>query len=158
MRPREKPGSAVERRGPDRRQRSSLRSHWTFAFRGRRRRLRRASDRVGSGAVVDWFGPHLLVMAITVCVLSGCDAAFTLTLMDHGVVEEANPLMRFLINHDIELFVSTKMLVTGLGVIGLVAYSQMLFLGWLPLTQVLVAIALFYVALVGYELTLLSLI
>ena len=37
-----------------------------------------------------------LVMAIAVCVLSGCDAAFTLTLLDHGVVEEANPLMRFL--------------------------------------------------------------
>ena len=108
--------------------------------------------------MVDWFGPHLLVLAIGVLILSGCDAACTLTLMNHGLVEEANPLMRYLISHDIELFVGAKMLITGLGVVSLVAYSQMLFLGWLPLTQVLVAIALFYVLLVGYELSLLALI
>jgi len=147
---------ASDRRGADRRRGSALTSHWSYAFRGRRVGLRRDGDRRSTGAVVDRFGPDLLVLAIALFVLSACDAAFTLTLLEHGVVDEANPLMRGLVGLDIDLFVGTKLLLTGIGVVGLVAYSQVLFLGLVPLTRVMALLVAFYVLLIGYEITLLS--
>ena len=151
-------GERTERRGGDRRRSNALGSHWIYGFRGRRRRSRRAGDRRGAAVVVDSYSCPLLVLALTVVVLSGCDAAFTMTLLEHGLVEEANPFMRALIGIDVDLFVGTKLAITGIGVISLVAFSQLLLLGRLPLSRVLAALSVFYVCLVSYQVTLLSMI
>ena len=149
---------AERRYGPDRRRRNPLLASWRWAFVGRRRRLRRDGDRRGSGALVDVFDTHLLVLALTVFVLSACDAAFTLTLIEHGLAEEANPFMNALLSRDTTLFLSAKLAITGFGVVALVAYSQLHMFGQFPLGRALGWLILIYGLLVGYEIALLSLI
>lgn len=147
------PGYAgPERRsGVDRRFACPLRSDWRWIYRGRRQVGRRAED--GGGA--DWYSPGLLVIVLAIFMMSGLDAFMTLTLLRSGQVVEANPVMRFLIDHEVQVFVNIKTVVTGWGLIVLVACSNMKLLRGVRVRQLLLGLAGLYAALVGWEIYLL---
>lgn len=149
------PEPSDQREGGDRRRRSPLLADWRWAFRGRRREIRRASDQ---GRVqLDWIDPKLLIVSFGILVLSGLDAALTLDLLQAGVVVEANPLMKVLVHQDIQLFVNLKILITGAAVVILVACYQTTLLRLVTVRRVLEGVFLLYLGLVGYELYLMRL-
>lgn len=147
------PGYAgPERRsGVDRRFTSPLRADWRWIYQGRRHVGRRAED--GGGA--DWYSPGLLVIVLCIFLMSALDAFMTLTLLSSGQVVEANPFMRFLLEHEVQVFVNLKTVLTGWGLIVLVACSNMKLLRGVRVRQILLGLAGLYAALVGWEIYLL---
>ncbi|MGD8279311.1 MAG: DUF5658 family protein [Gemmatimonadota bacterium] len=141
---------ANRRMRPDRRQRHVLFSDWRWAWGGRRGRARRDDEAAEYG--VDQYQPHLLVLAIGILILSCLDAAFTLTLLQRGVASEANPLMRLLIDHDRQVFVNLKVVLTGAAVIFMVALADWRFVRAVRVRHIMIVTLLMYGALVGYEL------
>lgn len=141
---------AAERRdGDDRRLRSHLRSDWTYAFRGRRRAARRTGEQ---STFVDLYDPMLLVLAVAILLLSVLDAAFTLVLLQAGVIEEANPLMRWLIEHDTQIFINMKIVITGAAVVFLVLCSNAVIAGRLRGRWIMHGVVAVYVLVIIYEL------
>ena len=138
----------------DRRRVHPLLCDYRWAFRGRRQAFRR--DESGSRAVLDRYPAGLVAVAVAVFVLSAIDAGLTLTMIERGSVTESNPVMNVLLLFDVRLFVGSKILITGAGVISLVMYSRLMMFGRLRLRRFLNFILLFYILLIGYELTLLS--
>ena len=108
-----------ERRKADRR-RGSLWGFLVGGFRPRRRGGRRAEDRY---ALVDWHEPHLLLTAVLILLLSTADAFLTLNILLLGG-EELNPFMAWMLDRNLLLFTAVKMLLTGGGVIILVATAR----------------------------------
>jgi hypothetical protein len=142
--------TAAERReGDDRRLRSHLRSDWTFAYRGRRRASRRTSE---ESTFVDLYDPMLLVLAVSILLLSVLDAAFTLMLLEAGVIEEANPLMRWLIEHDTQVFINLKIVITATAVVFLVLCSNAVVAGRLRGRRIMHGVVAVYVLVIIYEL------
>ncbi len=113
--------------------------------------MRRATDY--TLPVVDWHESHLLAVAITILLLSCADAFLTLNLLFLGA-EEANPLMAALVYRDIAAFAVAKMVLTGGGVVLLVALSRLRLFGRIKVVQALYATLLIYVVLILYELSL----
>ncbi|MEZ4415705.1 MAG: DUF5658 family protein [Gemmatimonadota bacterium] len=145
----------MDRRQTDRRASHVLLSDWRWAWRGRRRGGRRAGEVLESG--VDWHHPWFLVLTLVVMALSTLDAIFTLELIARGVVREANPVMRFLMELDVQLFANFKVLLTGFAMLILVACNTNSVLRRVPVRGILHGILVFYVALIGYEVHLLGL-
>jgi Domain of unknown function (DUF5658) len=142
--------TAAERReGEDRRLRAHLLSDWTYAFRGRRRAARRDGEK---STFVDLYDPMLLVLAITILMLSVFDAAFTLTLLQAGVIEEANPLMRWLIEHDTQIFINLKIVITGAAVVFLVLCSNAVVAGRVRGRRLMHGVVVVYLLVIVYEL------
>lgn len=141
------------REGADRRLRSHLRSDWTYTFRGRRR-LSRRDD--GESTFVDLYDPALLGLALGILLLSIMDAAFTLKLLQTGVIVEANPFMRWLIEHDTQVFVNLKIVLTSAAVVFLVLCSNALIAGRIRGRRVMHAVLGLYVLVIVYELVLLK--
>jgi hypothetical protein len=140
------------REGADRRLRSHLLSHWTYAYRGRRRASRRDSE---ESTFVDLYDPALLGLALGIMILSILDAAFTLTLLQAGVIEEGNPFMRWLIEHDTQVFINLKIVLTGAAVVFLVLCSNALVAGRVRGRKLMHAVLGLYVLVIFYELVLL---
>ena len=109
-----------ERRGCYDRRTVSLRSFVQGGVTPRRRRVRRADE---ASAFVDWHEPHLLFMAMTILLLSVADAFLTLTLLTQGG-QEANPLLAYVLDNFPRAFAGVKMLLTGIGVVVLVALAR----------------------------------
>jgi hypothetical protein len=145
---------AERRASADRRLRSHLLSDWTYSFRGRRRVARRAEE---DTAFVDLYDPILLVLALGILLLSILDAAFTLTLLEAGMIEEGNPLMRWLIEHDTQIFVNLKIVITGAAVVFLVLCSNALVAGRVRGRGIMHGVLGLYVLVIGYELLILRL-
>lgn len=143
------------RRCVDRRRRSPLLTDWRYTFRGRRRRHRRTADT--HTTCLDWFPPRLLVVALGIFALSAVDAAVTLHLLGRGLVVEANPLMRPLLDWSLALFVHVKVFGTGLALMLLVLLSNLSLFGRIRLELAGWCLLGVYVGLVGYEAVLLSL-
>lgn len=139
----------------DRRRCNLLLADWRWAFRGRRRRVRRESDYLAGRVVLDWYQPKLFFFIFSTYVLSGIDAALTLTLLDRGITVEANPFMDMLISRDVDLFVWVKTLITGVGLVGLTVYSNLRLFKYIRIERVIYALFAMYVALVTYEIVLL---
>jgi len=95
-------------------------------------------------------------MAVAILVLSCCDATFTLILMREGIVQEWNPLMRSLIESDVQLFANLKTAITGASVIFMVACYHGTVLKRFPVRWIFKGIVLGYALLVTYELVLLA--
>ena len=117
--------------------------------------MRRAVDQ--SGAILDWYHPSLLFFVVTTYVLSGIDAVLTLTLLEMRVATEANPIMHLLLAEDVRLFAGVKALVTGICLVGLVAYSNHIILTYVRVDYVIYLLFTAYSALVIYEIHLLRL-
>jgi hypothetical protein len=124
---------------------------WRTFFQGgltpRRRAPRRDAERHG---LVDWHAPHLLFLAITILLLSVADAFLTLTLMKHGATE-ANPLLEYLLEQHPRFFGGAKMVLTGGGVLVLVALARARVFRLVKVEAIMHWFLLAYVALIAYE-------
>lgn len=139
----------------DRRRRHPLLTDWRWSYRGRRKSLRRTADNHRAHAILDWYHPSLFFFIVVTYVLSGIDAILTLTLLELGVAEEANPFMHMLLAENIYLFAGVKALVTGLGLICLTAYSNQCLFRRLRVDRLIYGLFATYTLLVVYEVSLL---
>ncbi len=136
----------VDRRVADRR-RLTLRTFFQSGFTPRRRGGRRAEDHE---SLVDWHEPELLFLALAIVLLSVTDAFFTLTLLTNGA-NEANPIIAYvLINHP-AYFAAIKMILTGGGVLVLVAMARARVFKVVRVKHILQCFLATYFALVCYE-------
>jgi hypothetical protein len=83
------------------------------------------------------------------------DAVLTVVLLSHGATE-INPVMALFVPHNLLGFVLAKFALTGLGVCVLVACSKMRLFRGVPGEAFLYAALAAYVALILYELQMLS--
>jgi hypothetical protein len=141
--------SEAERRSmPDRR--AAPTSMWnSIFFGGRRRHVRRASERQ-QVHYVDHFPWVTLVWVLLLVTFSFIDGLLTLELLDAGCIE-ANPLMSYLLDHGPEHFFMVKYLLTTLGLPLLVFFSARSWFKYL-----LPGFVLLYVILMIYQLHLLK--
>ena len=144
----------VDRRVNDDRRKPSLRSFLQGGLIPRRRGGRRTGDNY---LPIDWHDPHLLFLSVVMLMLSVTDAFMTVTLLADGAVE-SNPLLEFILNEHPRWFAASKMALTGLGIIVLVALARSRLFGAISGRLVFQLLALAYLALVGYEIWLVSLI
>ena len=145
---------AADARTLDRRKRHPLLADWRWAFRGRRREIRRDSD---DGLVQpDHIPPMVVAAVVTVVILSALDAYFTLHLIRAGVVTEANPVMRYFIDTDTQMFINVKTAFTGGALLILVACSNLRVFSRVKVSTILYGVVGLYVALIGYHLSLLN--
>lgn len=142
---------AAERRNVEERRKLTL---GTFV-RGSMTPRRRADRRKGDSYHVDWHEPDLLFLSVTIVLLSVVDALLTLTLLRHGG-REVNPFLDYLMTYHSTLFALTKMFLTGSGVLVLVAVARARVFRVVRAKTVLHWFMLAYVALIGYEMWLLS--
>lgn len=141
------------RRAADRRRQPNLFRDWRWLFYSRRRTLRRAEDQ--AGVCLDWYPARLFLVVMGILLLSATDAALTLRLLDMGVAREANPVMRVLVEHSPALFLNVKMLVTGLCLVFLVAYSNLAVAGGIKIARITYWVFGCYLGVVTYETVLL---
>ena len=141
-------GQMRERRqaGNDRR-RTTLRTFLQSGFTPRRRSGRRADEQ---NLLVDWHEPYLLVVALTILLLNVADAFLTLTLLTAGA-REANPIVAFVLDEYPRLFAVTKMGLTGVGVLVLVAVARARLFNVMRVGSLLHAVLVGYTALIVYE-------
>ena len=150
-------GVADRRTSSDRRQKHVLYSDWRYALGGRRRGLRRSARDLEGG--VDLYEPRLLFMAVAVLILSALDATFTLRLLQAGIVEEANPFMRALLEIDVQLFANVKIALTVFALLFLVVcYHGTVGKRRIPIAWIFKGTLAGYSMLICYELALLSLV
>ena len=145
-------GESVSRRTRDRRN-FSFSTLVCGSLHCRRRAVRRSSDT--HSAYVDWYEPRLLYITLGVLVLSATDAVMTLNLLQHGSIE-LNPFMGILIEHDVGLFVFTKLMLTGASLVFLVMHVNFRLFRYIRIKHCITASLLVYLILVAYELVLLS--
>lgn len=129
---------------------------WSILYgsvRPRRRANRRSSE--PRYVRLDWHHPHLLYLAIGILLLSAADAALTLNLLALGG-REVNVVMDRFIRIDYYCFAAVKMLLTGCGVIWLVSHASRRLFGVVPVSALLCLVALGYLVLIWYEITLLN--
>ena len=138
----------------DRRKTHPLFADWRWAFRGRRNTVRRNLD--GPEAAVDRYGIKLVSTVLSILLLSGMDATFTLILLRHEVVHEWNPLMRLLIEYDVQTFANMKTALTASALVLLVPCHGSIILGRVPVRSIINWLAVGYCVLVLYEITLMS--
>ena len=152
------PGSAApppfrERRVNDIDRRDlTLRTFLTSGFSPRRHGGRRAGEQESP---VDFHEPYLLVLAVVMLLLSVADAFLTVTLMSDGA-QETNPLLAFVLDEHPRFFAVTKMALTGMGVVLLVAIARTKLFRVVRAELFFQALVVAYVALVAYEAWLVS--
>lgn len=147
------PGLLHDRRRNEDRRRHSLWSFLYGGFRPRRRNGRRAGDE--HRIFLDWHEPRVLYLALAILLMSCADALFTLNLLAAGG-EELNVFMRLILDHDVRLFLWTKIGLTAAGVMVLVVAARRLVLGLLPVLWLIRLFLAGYAGLIGWELYLLG--
>jgi hypothetical protein len=146
-------GEQAERRHSGDRRSQTLRALVTGGWHGRRRSSRRAEPlRPGH---IDWHGPHWFAAALLVLLLSMADTLLTLVLIEHGATE-VNPLMEPFVVGNTPGFAFLKLALTATAVTILVVLTRVRTFGRYLAGPILVAAALLYTALLGYELWLLN--
>lgn len=121
-------------------------------FTPRRRGGRRAGDQ---HSPVDWHEPHLLFLALSILLLSVADAFLTLTLLTRGATE-ANPFLAYLLAEHPKAFAAIKMLLTGGGVLVLVAVARAKVFSVMRVSTILHYLLAGYAALIFYEWSMLN--
>ena len=131
----------------------TLETLWRGAVAPRRTAGRRSADRrfplldVPEGGVV--------ALALLLVGLSIADAVFTLTLLSRGGTE-LNPIMAALLEVGVPAFAATKMALTAVPAVLLVATANVRLFGRIRARSVLGALVGLYAGLIVYELLLLS--
>lgn len=145
---------AMERRleAPGRRE-YTLTTFWHSVRAPRRISGRRSGDR--RYTVMDRVEPGVAILAIALMTMSLLDSVFTLTLLAHGG-KELNPFMDILIQTSTSLFTSTKMAMTAIPAIILVATANLLVFNRIRARTFLAAMVGVYAGLMVYHLILLS--
>lgn len=125
------------------------------SIRGTRKTIRREEDR-GVHYYVDLYTPDEGLLFVSILLLSVADAFFTLELIGRGM-SEFNAVMDYCLRLSPLSFILTKYLLTATGLVCLLLHKNYpLFRGWLRVRAILIAIAIMYSALIGYELLLIS--
>lgn len=114
---------------------------------GRRRAIRRVGDMQGDLARLDWHSPRLLLVVLALMILCVADAHNTLQLLRVGA-EEANPVMRLLLQKGTDVFLAGKFGITAVGVVILVALHHYPIIRPFHARHALYAILLFYLVLI----------
>jgi len=98
---------------PDRRETGTpLISRYTFGG-GQRKKARRKTDKKRH-LFVDCYSLYLLLVLLALLLFNYIDSYLTLTLMQHDVVVEGNPIMAFHMEHGILSFVAHKGFITSI--------------------------------------------
>ena len=137
----ERRGNQIDRRA------LTLRTLLTSGLAPRRRAGRRAGEHESP---VDFHESYLLTLAIAMLVLSVIDGFLTVTLMSDGA-EEVNPVLAFVLDEHPRLFAAVKMVLTGLGVVLLVALARARLFELVRASVFLKGLVVVYFALVAYE-------
>lgn len=124
---------------------------------GLRRRTGRREEDLDRGYYTDRHDAPLLLIAMSVLLFAALDAILTLQLIAYGATE-LNPFMRILIDVDVYLFAWFKMALTAVVLIIAVSHANYRLFGMWRTRSVLLFALWVYVALVTYQLTLLSLV
>jgi len=143
------PGVLGERREERDRRHRVWWSVFYGSFNPRRRRPPRRLDDSRYHSV-DWHASHLLAVAISILLLSVCDACLTLALLEIGA-REANPLMAVFVHGDATMFLTMKMAMTGVSVILMVCLARYRFMRLIRVEFALYGILIAYLCLIGYE-------
>ena len=141
-----------QRSGVDRRQFTWRTVAYGFALSRRHNNRRLADDEV---IFLDWHHPWLFFLATGTMLLSCADAFLTLKLLDLGMIE-ANPVMSAVMTQGTLVFTSTKLAMTGVGILMLVFLAKARFLNRVRTGLFLTMFFSFYACLVCYELVSLS--
>ncbi|HUO81973.1 MAG TPA: DUF5658 family protein [Gammaproteobacteria bacterium] len=123
------------------------------SFRPRRRGVRRESD-VGP-QYLDWHPSGLLFAVVGILMLCALDAFLTLKLLHLGA-EELNPLMKQLIEENLQLFAAAKMALTGAGIVLFVLHANARLFSLFRVSRLLYVLLCGYSGLIVYELDLLG--
>lgn len=126
---------------------------WRTVFYGFTRSRRHAHRRAADDEVIflDWHHPWLFFLAVGTMLLSVADAFLTLKLIELGMIE-ANPVMEAVMQQSTLLFTSTKLAMTGLGILVLVFLAKSHFMNRFRTGLFLTIFFSFYACLVCYEL------
>ncbi len=142
-----------ERRGTVRLDRRKKDSPW-YAFQGGRRRVRRTHEQTACIAA-DGIARPVAMVASLLMLLSLVDAFATLHLLERGC-EEANPAMRYLLNHGAHAFLLGKFAITGMGILFLLNFRyHRFFANFVRVGHMLIAITGLYAVLNLYQAVLL---
>lgn len=143
---------AIERRATrkERRQNQVKTALYSF-YRNRRKQIRRASDDV-NGIYVDVHERKLWYLAITLMTLSVLDAFFTTLLIANGS-EELNPVLAYLLQIDLWVFLAVKFFITGTSIVFFVLHKHHRLLNTVNCYQLLVFSVTIYIILVCYEIS-----
>ena len=118
-------------------------------FRSRRHVHRRSDDE--DIHFIDWHHPWLFFLAVGTMLLSCTDAVLMLILIENGMVE-ANPFMAGTMEMSTAAFVTSKMALTGIGILALVFLVKAHFLNRIRTGLFLTLMFTLYACLVCYEL------
>lgn len=143
----------LERDLPNRRQATLHSLVYGSIVHGRRRGPRRHSD--AQAYYVDWYDERLFAVSMGILLLCCLDALFTLKLLGMGA-EEVNLLMAALLEHSVQTFVHTKLALTGIALVFLVAHAGFQIFGAVRVRHLLYAILGSYVTLFIYQLGMLA--
>ncbi len=121
-------------------------------MRPRRRENRRDDDH--NLLLVDWYEPRILYLALAIVLFSCTDALFTLNLLAVGA-EEANFVMKALLERSVGSFLGIKITLTAVSVVVLVVLARRKFMGWFSVLRIMEAVCIGYAALIVYEIVLL---
>ena len=143
----------TDSRTPDRRIKHPLLADWRWSFRGRRSLVRRDTD--DGYVLVDHIEPRLIVTVITIMILSGLDAHFTLLMIGVGWVSEANPVMAYFMESGDQTFINVKTAFTAGALLFLAVCSGLRVFTKVKVEAILYGVLALYTALIIYHLTLL---
>ena len=147
------PGVYAERRGDGRRRSHSL---WSFVyggFRPRRRIGRRRGDE--HHVYFDWHEPSVLYLALGIVLMSCLDALLTLNILSAGG-QEVNAIMAAVLGLGSDVFIGTKLALTGGGIVVLAVVARRRLLGRVPVIWLLRLFLGGYAVLIGWEVYLLG--
>jgi len=116
---------------------------------------RRSEDR--KFPVLDQFDSGLFTLAMSLLCLSIMDSMFTLQILAHGGTE-VNPFMNAMLQINLWAFMATKMILTAVPAVLLVATANLKVFGFIRCRSVLAIAVGGYTALIMYELALLSMV
>ena len=136
-----------ERRVAEDRRSTTLRTFLQSGFTPRRRGGRRAGEQ---HLPIDWHEPYLLFLALTILLLNVADAFLTITLLMEGA-REANPVLAYVLDQHPKLFAATKMSMTGVGVLVLVAIARARIFNVMRVGTLLHIVLVGYATLILYE-------
>ena len=140
--------SELERRGKNERRNPTFMGFLLGCVKCQRREQRRSD--CFAHYETDWYDAKLFIMALAILLLSVADAAMTMTLLNNGAVE-VNPFMNYLLNHSIHAFVYTKLALTSICILVLVAHYHSKLFDTLRVDILLTFALMVYSTLVLYE-------
>jgi hypothetical protein len=144
----------TNRSGKDRRTKSGFNIR-SLLYGGKRETIRRQED-TRRIFYVDHFSPKLFFTITTIAFLCALDALLTLSLLNHGA-HEINPLMAYFLKFGPYTFFIFKYLLTIISIICLLMCRNIVIrLIKISARSVLYVIVVFYLAVVGWELYLIT--